>query len=167
MPRLGSTSLGPLAIREGGLQLWDALQARPRRFSEERHARITLTAAQLATMGTLGTNATFDFAPAPGANRFYEVLSVIFYYVFNTTAFSASAGSLVIHNSGTINLATVGFVDQTSSQLRVVVPGTSVDYTSRLNQPLRLTMAGSPSSVQGGNGSLLVVASYRLQDLNP
>lgn len=166
MPRLGSTSLGPLAIREGGLQLWDALQARPRRFSEERHARLTLTAAQLATMGSLGTNATFDFAPAPGANRFYEVLSVIFYYVYNTTAFTGSQGTLVVHASAILNLATVGFVDQTSSQVRVVSPAATSDYTARLNQPLRLTMTGSPSGVQGGNGSLLVVASYRLQDLN-
>lgn len=169
MPAQGSNHDGPLSIKGGGLRLFDPLRVTSK-FSEERYGRISLSAAQLNQMGSLGSSGsnalTFQLVPAPGANKFIELMTVNMYYIFGGVAFS-TAGSIRVGTAANTmcTLGTVGVFDQTSSQLRTLTLPTA-NFTPEVNQPLLFLTTGSPSGFNSGNGSALILFSYRIQDLS-
>jgi hypothetical protein len=122
----GTQSLGPITVRGGGLRLLDAnanLQTLgPLKGAELQCASVTLTQAQAQALNT----APVTLVAAPGTGKvllFHDALIAD----PAGTAFGTAAGrDLVVRytdGSGTVvstQLTTVGFTDQTTTQIRTL-----------------------------------------------
>lgn len=107
-------------------------------------------------------------APAPGPNKFIEVLTVNLFYRRGSVDFTTPGGAMRVGTPSLNNLFQInfaGFMDQTTSQLRTLLPA-AANFTPAINEGLQLQYSGLPTGLAAGNGSLLVLVSYRIQDLS-
>lgn len=120
MAAQGSTFHGPLSIKEGGLKLFDAAG---RKSSEELLVRVEIPASVL--IATPANSVIATLVPAPGPNKFFELLGANLFYRHGGVNFTSNTGSIRIQNLNGASVFSVnvdGFMDQATSQLRTLLP---------------------------------------------
>lgn len=168
MPKQGTGYLGPLAIKEGGLQLYDPVRVGINRCSEERYARLVLTSAQL--LAAVGGTTFFQIAPAPGANKFYEFLTGNLIMRHGGTAYTGTGSARICATVSASTAYSAAFAlnsfDGASGDIAASIPSSTSVLSLPINQPIGLAwLSGAPAaSLTGGNGTLIVLVSYRIQD---
>lgn len=171
MAKQGSTYEGPLSVKEGGIRLFDPVRVGVNKFSDERYARLVISSAQL--LAAVGGTTLFQLAPAPGANKFYELLTGWLVMKHGGTAYtglgsvSIHAGSAVGDGSFISGTVPLNSFDAATGDIVQSIPPITTTYASATNRPLNLQWrSGSPgASLTGGNGTMIVLVSYRIQDL--
>jgi hypothetical protein len=167
----GSTYEGPLSVKEGGIRLFDPVRVGVNKFSDERYARLVISSAQL--LAAVGGTTLFQLAPAPGTNKFYEFLTGWLVMKHGGTAYTG-LGNVAIHAGTAVgdgaflsgNVPLNSF-DSATSDIVQSIPQLTTTFTAATNRPLNLQWrSGAPvASLTGGNGQLIVIVSYRIQDL--
>jgi hypothetical protein len=116
--------------------------------------KITLTAAQLNALKTTPVS----LIPAPGANRFIQVLGITGRYLFGTTAFTLNAGTLKLFY-GLVATAKALTADM-SALLTQVVNATTIGQAVLGNATLTDAQALNVDIEAGNDGA----ANYTLGD---
>ena len=126
-----------------------------------KSATVAVSSAELLALFTTPKT----ILAAPGAFDYYEILSVHITYTFVTTAYtigSATNFNLNYTNAAgattVVNLASTGFIDQGSTQYRILKPD-DANITPVLNAPMVLTLGGANPTL--GDGTLSVTVYYR------
>lgn len=121
---------------------------------------ITLTAAEVLALNS----SPKELLPAPGAGKYYEVLSVSLTYDFVTAYTIGAATNLNIHYtngagvSTMVDLAATGFLDQAQDETRILAR-TALNVEPALNAAMVLALAGA--DVTAGTSTLTVDIVYR------
>lgn len=162
MPNAGQSNInGSLRLTEGGVIFGDINGGV--RVAEERFARVTLTSAEILALFTTPKT----LVPAPGPGKIVEFLGMTLILDATATAYAGvdagedicvkytnAAGAIV-----STTLASTGFIDQTSDQIRTIKPITT-DITPVVNAPLVLHLL--VGNITTGTGVLYANVHYRI-----
>lgn len=147
-----------LLARETGKQSKDIKQ----QSELLKYIEVELTAAQILALNT--TAATL--VPAPGADKYLELESIVLMYNYGGTAYTiGSATNLQVkytNNAGAAASATqavTGMIDQATDQVRLL-PQNGTAITPVVNAALVLGLAGA--NVTAGNGTITARVTYRV-----
>lgn len=123
--------------------------------------KVQLTAAEVLAL----FSAPKELLPAPGAGKYYRVLSVDLNLGFVSAYTIGSATNLNVHYTNLagaatcVDLAATGFLDAVASTSRIVQT-IATNVTPVTNAPLVLALDGA--NVTGGTSTLEVIISYQI-----
>ena len=172
MAKEGATYEGPLSVKEGGLRLYDPIRI-TKKHSEERFARLVLTSAQM--LAAVAATTLFPIVPAPGSGKYIEYLCGSVVMKHGGTAYTGT-GNVIIRYGATFGGAgaanasggvSLNLFDSAVADVIQSIPPATATYAIPANTALNLAWnTGAPgASLTGGNGQMIVLVSYRIQDI--